>query len=146
MIRVLLATFALTLAAPAMANEVDDIVRSYAANDVPAFTALLKAEVGKGSIDSNFYIDPTALRVYVQPRVDSDLFGHNKAVADIARTTGRSICEAMSRSQHDRSFFLAWKVDIMAWRGAVGDSSSGYDPVLRCKLGGAKVSFVDPTP
>lgn len=140
MIRAVITALALTLAAPALANEVDDMIAHAAAIDVPAFTGLLRAEVGKGRIDS-FSIDPAALHIYVSPKVAFDLFGHDKSVAAIARTTGRGICEAMSRSQNDRSSFLAWTVDVLAWRGTAGDPSSGFDPVLRCKLGGATVAL-----
>jgi hypothetical protein len=144
-----IAALALTLSAAAMANQTDDIVRSMAANDVPAFTVLLKSEVGKvgegdafhidrtGGIDDNFYINPTGLEIYIQPRVPVELFGRQAGI-DRARALGRSICAALSRSQHDRSFFLAWTVNVMAWVGKVGDESSGFDPVLKCKLGGER--------
>jgi hypothetical protein len=113
-----IAALALTLSAAAMANQTDDIVRSMAANDVPAFTVLLKSEVGKVGEGDAFHIDRTGgIR---------------------ARALGRSICAALSRSQHDRSFFLAWTVNVMAWVGKVGDESSGFDPVLKCKLGGER--------
>jgi hypothetical protein len=129
----LLASLAFTLAAPAMANEVDDRVARIAAIDVPAFTDILKAEVVKDKIwrQSDFYIDPAGLTIRVAPKASLDASG-----IDQARAWGRGICEAMSRSQRDRSFYLAWTVYVLAWRGAVGNPSSGYDPVLKCKLGG----------
>jgi hypothetical protein len=123
-----IAALAALSTAPAMANETDDIVRSMAAPDVPAFTDILKAEESKGSI-TDFSVNPASLTIYVNAR----------GSVERARAMGHDLCEAMSRSQFDRSHFLVWTVDVMAWRGIRGNPSSGYDPVLKCKLGGETV-------
>jgi hypothetical protein len=111
------------------ANEVDDMVAAQAAPDVPAFTDILKAESAKDSI-TDFAINPVSLTVYITAR------GNDQGFINQARATGRGICKAMSKSQFDRGLFIHWQVSVMAWVGKMGEPTSGYDPVLKCELGG----------
>jgi len=135
--RMVLAVTALSLgfSHQALSNEIDDMVLRFSAQDVPVISDYLKAEEGKGNVEGNFYIDPKSLEIYVNAKARGERPGSPSAL-DNARKWGHQFCKDMSKSQHDRLWFLAWHINVMAWQGPEdGGPNSGYDPVYKCTLG-----------
>jgi hypothetical protein len=130
---------AATLAATsALANDIDDEVAAIVSlrGDVPVFSDYLKAEQGKGNVEGNFYIDPKHLEIYVNVNEKSEHPGSPSELQN-ARKWGHQFCTDMSKSQHDRSSFIAWHIYVMVWQGPEdGGPNVGYDPVYKCTLGG----------